>query len=79
MKTFLQNKFDSFSTIYDFCKDESPNISDIKNTTDETDDSGYLKVKVVADPDVMERLKAKSADQNKEGITVDSDSISCGK
>ena len=46
---FVTNKFESFSKVYDVCKDHSEKIDDIKNMDIENEDKSSISVKVITD------------------------------
>lgn len=71
MTDFVTKKYDSFSKIYDTCKDQSDKIADVK--TVETNDDSSLSVKVSADKEVVEKLKEKTKDDK--SVSVDNDVI----
>lgn len=54
MTNFLSKQYDSFSKIYDVCKDQSDSINDIK-TLNYEDDS--LTIKISTDLDTLKKLK----------------------
>lgn len=63
MTKFLDKKYNAFNKVYDACKDESSNISDISNVSD--DDSNDLKIKVKTSSDTLSVIKEKvSSDPN---------------
>lgn len=71
---FVTKKYESFSKIYDTCKDQSDKIGDIKVVeSGEGDSEDTLKVKVSADKDVVEKI----ADTAKKdaSVTVQDDVI----
>jgi len=60
---FVQNKYEAFSMIYDSCKDESNNISDIRiieNSDDE--DITTLSIKISADESAVVNISEKIKD-----------------
>lgn len=71
---FVTEQYDSFSKVYDTCKDQSDKIDDIKVVDSGDGDSGdTLKVKVSADKEVLKEI----SDKAKEGgsVTVQDDVI----
>lgn len=66
MTDFVENKYDSFSKVYEVCKDQSANISDIKPV-----DSGSgetISVQIVASTETMELIN--EAAKNDDSVTV---------
>lgn len=61
---FVTKKFDSFSKIYDACKDQSASIADVKPVETGSSDPSSLSVKVSAPKETVEKIKetAKSDD-----------------
>lgn len=70
---FVANKYDSFSKIYDACKDQSEKISDIKTVENNSNDSSSLSIKVSADKDVIDNIKENVKDDEK--VTVENDVV----
>lgn len=70
---FVTNQYDSFSKVYDTCKDQSDKISDIKVVEKSSNDSSELSVKVSTDKDTMENIK--EAAKGDESVTVEGDVI----
>lgn len=71
---FVTKQYDSFSKIYDTCKDQSEKIGDIKVVeSGEGDSEDTLKIKVSADKEVVEKI----ADTAKKdaSVTVQDDVI----
>ena len=54
---FVTNKYDSFSKVYDVCKDQSDKIEDIKAVDTEGSDVNSFSVKLSADADTVETIK----------------------
>ena len=54
---FVINKYDSFSKVYDACKNQSEKIDDIKVVESETDDRCSISVKMITDKDTVETIK----------------------
>lgn len=69
---FVTNKYDAFSKIYDACKDQSSNISDIKALPSENG-SAALSVKVSTDSDTISAIKEVVKDDNT--VNVDNNVI----
>lgn len=59
---FVTNQYDAFSKIYDTCKNQSENISDIKVVETGNNDPGSLSIKVSADRKVVESIKEVAKD-----------------
>ena len=59
---FVTNKYDSFSEIYDVCKDESEHIDDIERVNSSSDNPTELKVKVSAKKEAVEKIQSKTKD-----------------
>lgn len=55
LSDLVNNKYDAFSKIYDACKEQSAQISDIKLV--ETGSPDTLSVKVSCDEEVVENMK----------------------
>lgn len=66
MNDFVENKYDAFSKVYDSCKEQSANISDIKPVENDSDNS--LSVQIIAGPDTIESVKEATKDDD--SITV---------
>lgn len=73
LTNFVTNQYDAFSKIYDTCKNQSENISDIKVVESENADPNSLSVKVSADREVVESIKEVA--KNDESIVVNNDVI----
>lgn len=65
---FVTNKYDSFSKIYDTCKEQSQNISDIKVVGSENDS---LTVKLTCSQDTAEQIKKTALGDNTISIIGD--------
>ncbi len=74
---FVTKKFDSFSAIYDACKDQSEKISDVKPVDTGSSDPSSLSVKVSADKETVEKIKEAAAGD--ESVTVQNDVITAKK
>lgn len=68
---FVTNQFDSFSKIYDTCKESSEKITDIKAVDSDSSDS--LSVKVSADEECLKEIKEAAKDDV--SVKVDGDVI----
>jgi hypothetical protein len=74
MTKFLDKQYDAFNTVYDACKSKSAGISDLKNVS--SNDSDSLSVKVSADTDTMEAIKATiSSDEKFAKVSVSNDTL----
>lgn len=73
LTNFVTNQYDAFSKIYDACKNQSENISDIKVVDPGNADPNSLSVKVSADREVVESIKEIAKDD--ESIVVNNDVI----
>lgn len=54
---FVTNKYDSFSKVYDACKNYSENINDIKSVDNETDNKNSISIKLNTDIETVEIIK----------------------
>lgn len=54
---FVTNKYDSFSKVYDACKDHSEKIDDIKAVESESGNINSISIKVTTDTDTVETIK----------------------
>ncbi len=68
---FINNQYDAFSKIYDACKGQSGQISDIKVV--ETGSPDTLSVKVSCDREVVENIKKNAEGDNT--ISIDNNVI----
>lgn len=68
---FVTNQYDSFSKVYEVCKDQSDKIADIKVVESDNDPANALKVKISGEKEVIDKIKEKS----KDGIIVEDDVI----
>lgn len=59
---FVKNKYDAFSKVYDTCKDQSAQISDIKTVESGSGDSETLSVKISADKETVDAIKETAKD-----------------
>lgn len=60
LNDFVVNKFDSFTTIYNACKNQSENIDDIKAVDTNSTNSTELSVKITASESTLEDIKKQS-------------------
>lgn len=72
MRDFVNNKFDSFSKIYDTCKDSSNNIKDIQ-VVETPNNNESLSVKVSADKETLNTISEKAKKDS--SISVNGDVI----
>ena len=54
---FVTNKYESFSKMYDACKDQSEKIDNIQVVESEGDDKCSLSIKMITDQDTVETIK----------------------
>lgn len=54
---FVTNKYESFSKVYDACKNHSEKINDIKTVESEYNDEYSLSIKVLTDLETVETIK----------------------
>lgn len=54
---FVTNKYDSFSKVYDACKDHSEKIDDVKAVESEGTNECTLSVKISTDAETVETIK----------------------
>lgn len=73
LSDFVNNKYESFSKIYDTCKEQSSNISDIKVVENESTNPCSLSVKISTDSTSLNTIKA-SVEGN-ESIEINNDVI----
>lgn len=57
LSDFVTNKYESFSKVYDACKNHSEKINDIKPIELESNDEYSLSVKVSTDLETVETIK----------------------
>lgn len=74
---FVTKKYDSFSSIYDACKDQSGSISDVKPVDTGSSDPSSLSVKVSTDKETMDKIKEAAAGDD--SVTVSGDTITAKK
>lgn len=67
---FVTNQYDAFTQIYNACKDQSDNITDIKNVSS---DDKSLSVKVSTDTESMDKIKESA--MGNDSITINADVI----
>lgn len=65
MTDFVQNKYDSFSKVYDTCKCDSERISDIQNI-ETPEKSKEFSMRVVTDDETLKSITEKS----REGVGI---------
>ena len=68
---FVQNRYDAFSKIYDSCKDESENITDIKVVDSKDESATSLSIKVSTEKSALENISEKIKDDESMSITGD--------
>lgn len=54
---FVTNQYESFSKVYDVCKDYSDKIDDIKSVNVESTDKSSFSAKITTDMDTVETIK----------------------
>lgn len=54
---FVTNKYDSFSKVYDACKDHSEKIDDIKAVESEGSNETSISIKISTDAETVETIK----------------------
>lgn len=78
-KDFLQNEYEPFSEIYDACKDESEDITDIKNLTEELG-SPSLNIKVTTtSEEVLHKLSDKISNDPESNVSISGDVLTSKK
>ena len=70
---FVINQYDAFSKVYDACKDQSANITDIKVVETGNSDTNSLSVKVSTDQETMAAIKETVSGD--ESVTVSNDVV----
>lgn len=70
---FVTNKYDSFSKMYDTCKDKSDKIDDIKMVETDSSDPSELCVKISTDKETINDIAESSKDDDY--VTVAGDTI----
>lgn len=70
---FVTNQYDAFSKVYDACKDQSANITDIKVVETENSGTGTLSVKVSTDSETMAAIQETA--KGDESVTVSNDVV----
>jgi hypothetical protein len=68
---FVTNKYDSFSKVYDACKNHSEKIDDIKAVESECDNKNSISIKVITDMDTVETIKQAIGDDSSINIKGD--------
>jgi predicted nucleic acid-binding Zn-ribbon protein len=66
---FVQNRFDSFSKIYDSCKEQSSSISDISMV--KSTEANDLSVKISTDDETIQKISEKIIDDDNIKINGD--------
>lgn len=74
---FVTDKYESFSAIYDACKDHSDKISDLKPVESSSSDPTALTVKISTDSETATKIKEETAGDS--SITVTGDTITANK
>ena len=67
---FVQNKYDSFSKIYDACKEDSERIQDLY-PLDSTEGSKELSIRVITDSDTLSSIDEKNKENSNVVISND--------
>ena len=67
MTDFVQNRYESFSKIYDVCKHDSENISDVQ-AIDSNDRSADFSMRIVTDDETLKSITEKT--QEEDGISI---------
>ena len=67
MTDFVQNKYESFSKIYDTCKHESENILDVQ-AIESTSKSNDFSMRIVTDDETLKSITEKT--QEEDGISI---------
>lgn len=73
MTEFVTNKYDAFTKVYDACKEQSENITDIKTVETSNEDPNSLSVKLSTDNETMEAIKENT--KSDDTVTVNADVI----
>lgn len=68
---FVTNKYESFSKVYDACKEHSEKIDDIKTVESENIDVNSLSIKVATDLETVEIIKKAIGNDNSINIKGD--------
>lgn len=68
---FVANKYDAFSKIYDVCKEQSPNIGDIKVVDLNNADNNTLAVKLSTNKNTVDHIKEATKDNGSVNIKDD--------
>ncbi len=61
---FVHNKYDTFTKIYEVCRDDSEKINDIKTLDSDNKNLTSLSMKISADNDVLSNISNKIKEQN---------------
>jgi hypothetical protein len=76
MTDFVQNKYNGFSKIYDSCKEESQGISDIRLTSNSSEDKSSISIQISTDEQTLNKISEKI---NEEGmVKISGDVITAG-
>lgn len=70
---FVTNKYDAFSKVYDACKDQSENITDLKVVETDNVDTETLSVKISASEEAINTIKETTSSD--ESVTIENDVI----
>lgn len=70
---FVTNKYDAFSKVYDACKDQSENITDLKVVETDNADTETLSVKISASEEAIDTIKETTSSD--ESVTIENDVI----
>lgn len=70
---FCTSKYEAFSKVYDACKDQSSQITDIKPVETDSKDPSLFSAKVTADPGTVDIIKQATRDDG--SITINGDVI----
>jgi hypothetical protein len=71
MTDFVQNKYDSFTKIYETCRLHSEDINDIKTIDKECNNKSELNIKVSTDAETLEKISENLKDNEK--VSLDGD------
>lgn len=70
---FVTNKYNAFSKVYDACKDQSENITDLKVVETDNVDTETLSVKISASEEAINTIKETTSSD--ESVTIENDVI----
>lgn len=68
---FVTNKFDSFSKVYDVCKDHSEKIDDVTSVDTECNDINSFSLRVSTDTETVETIRKAIGDDNSMNVKGD--------